>query len=113
MIISLIALRVYLQVLAFIALKLIPFKPSFPYWETVLAKLGPGWLWLWGNFDGAHYIKLSKLGYREAFTQAFFPLYPILIRFVNLLIHNSLVSGLVISHLATYGFIYLSSNIFI
>lgn len=106
MIISLIALRVYLQVLAFTALKLVPFKASFPYWETVLAKLGPNWLWLWGNFDGAHYIKLAQLGYHEAFTQAFFPLYPILIRFVNLLTHNGLTSGLIISHLAVIGFVY-------
>ena len=106
MITYLITLRVYLQVLAFFSLKLIPFKPSFPYWETVLAKLGPNWLWLWGNFDGAHYIKLAQFGYKEAFTQAFFPLYPNLIRLLNYITHNGLISGLIISHLAAIGFVY-------
>ncbi|MFH2062138.1 MAG: hypothetical protein ABIJ43_04065 [Candidatus Beckwithbacteria bacterium] len=106
MIFYLIILRVYLQALALLGLKLITFKPSFPYWETVLAKLGPNWLWLWGNFDGAHYIKLAQFGYKEAFTQAFFPLYPILMRFLNYITHNGLISGLIISHLAVFGFIY-------
>ncbi len=106
MLLSLIGLRVYLQILATIGLKLTPFKPSFPYWETVLAKLGPSWLWLWGNFDGAHYLKLAQLGYKEAFTQAFFPLYPLLIRTLSLVTQNGLISALVISHLAAFGFIY-------
>lgn len=106
MIISFILLRIYLQILAFVGLKLIPFKASFPYWESVLAKLGPSWLWLWGNFDGAHYIKLAQLGYREAFTQAFFPLYPMFIRLLNFVTQNGLISGLIISHLASFGFIY-------
>jgi hypothetical protein len=106
MILPLLALRVYLQAIALIAIKLVPFKASFPYWETVLAKLGPNWLWFWGNFDGAHYIKLSNLGYHEAFTQAFFPLYPFLMGLLNLVTHNGLASGLIISHLAVLGFIY-------
>jgi len=101
-----IVIRGYLQLLAGLAIKFIPFKPSFPYWETVLEKLGPNWLWLWGNFDGAHYIKISQFGYREALTQAFFPIYPFLIRMISYLTQNSLISGLLISHLSLLGFIY-------
>lgn len=106
MIVTIIIVRVYLQLLAGLALKYIPFKPSFPYWESILQKLGPAWLWLWGNFDGAHYIKISQFGYREAFTQAFFPIYPFLIKVVSYLTQNSLASGLLISHLSFIGFIY-------
>jgi Gpi18-like mannosyltransferase len=98
--------RLFLQTLAAWALKLVPFKPSFPYWDSVLQKLGPAWLWLWANFDGAHYIKIAQLNFHEKFTQAFFPLYPWSIRWLNYLIHNSLWSGLVISHLALIGFLY-------
>ncbi|MFC1627000.1 mannosyltransferase family protein [Patescibacteria group bacterium] len=98
--------RIYLQILAGLGLKFISFKPSFPYWDAVLTKLGPKWLWLWGNFDGAHYIKLAQFGYKEAFTQAFFPIYPFLIKMVNSLTQNGLISGLFISHLSFIGFIY-------
>ena len=105
-IVSAISLRLYLQALAGLALRLIPFKPSFPYWQTVLQKLGPAWLWLWANFDGAHYIKISQLKYHEKFTQAFFPLYPLLIRIFDNLTQNSLWSGLLISHLSLVGFLY-------
>lgn len=106
MFLPLIILRTYFHILSLIGLKLIPFKPSFPYWETVLSKLGPNWLWLWGNFDGAHYIKLAQSGYQEAFTQAFFPLFPYLIHLLNFITHNGLISGVIISHLATLGFVY-------
>lgn len=101
-----VGLRLYLQAVASQALRLIPFKPSFPYWDSVLQKLGPAWLWLWGNFDGAHYIKIARLQYHEKFTQAFFPLYPLLIRIFDNLTHNSLWSGLLISHLSLVGFLY-------
>lgn len=34
----------------------------------------------WANFDGEHFISLAQFGYQE-YTQAFFPLYPIIISF--------------------------------
>jgi len=103
---SILIVRIYLQVLTGLAVKFLPFNPSFPYWETTLQPLAPKWLWLWGNFDGAHYIKLAQFGYKEAFTQAFFPLYPALIRWFNFITQNGLISGLIISHLALIGFFY-------
>jgi Gpi18-like mannosyltransferase len=99
-------LRLYLQLLAILAGKLIPFKDSFPYREAILEKLGPSWLWFWGNFDGVHYINIAKIGYEYGLTQAFFPFYPLLIRLVNYLTHNSLWSGLIISFSALIGFLY-------
>ncbi len=36
----------------------------------------------WANHDGIHYLKIAKEGYFQ-FSEAFFPLYPLLIRFVG------------------------------
>jgi len=101
-----IIIRIYLQFLAGLAIKFIPFKPSFPHWNTILKTLGSKWLWLWGNFDGAHYLNIAKINYKDDLTQAFFPFYPLLIKAFNFITHNSLWSGLIISHLSFIGFIY-------
>jgi len=100
------SLRVFFQALAFLAIKFIPFKASFPYWESILADKAPAWLWFWGNFDGVHYLNIVDAGYKYGLTQAFFPLYPIIIKLVNLIISNSLISALIISHISFIGFIY-------
>lgn len=36
----------------------------------------------WGNFDGVHYVKIAESGYFQ-FAHAFFPLYPLLMRFFH------------------------------
>ncbi|MBI4066513.1 glycosyltransferase family 39 protein, partial [Candidatus Gottesmanbacteria bacterium] len=41
-----------------------------------------GTLTPWANFDGAHYTRIARWGYAQ-YEQAFFPLYPFLIRFVS------------------------------
>lgn len=73
----------------------------FPYSEELLisTKL-PYWLWSWGNFDGVHYLTIAKSFYSAYFTQTFFPLYPLLIRFVSKLIffNNDFVSAFFISN---------------
>lgn len=78
----------------------IPFKPSFPYADAILAKYGHQLLWSWANFDGVHYIRLAQDGYVFELTQAFFPAYILLIRLVNILFQNMVVSGLLISHIS-------------
>jgi len=78
----------------------LPFKASFPYSDTILSPLGPQWLWSWANFDGVHYIMLATDGYAFGLTQAFFPGYFMLMRLVDLLFQNLLISGLIISHVS-------------
>lgn len=94
--------RLFLFFLDFIAIRALPFKPSFPYHEDVLAKLASPFFWQWANFDGVHYIMIAQYGYKSIFsgiTQAFFPLYPLLIRYFNYLVNNFLFSGLILSNL--------------
>ena len=77
--------RFLLFLIAFVAILVIPkFGSSFPYANTVLepTKL-PSWVWSFGNFDGVHYLRIAQNGYSDAYYQAFFPLFPLLIRFFN------------------------------
>src|SRR4030042_4228783 len=82
--------RVLLFVVAFFALYLIPkWGGRFPYAERVLVPTGlPSWIWGFGNFDGVHYLRIAQDGYAAANTQVFFPLYPILVRILNVFPKN-------------------------
>lgn len=78
--------RILLFVVAFLATILISkFGGRFPYADRVLSITNlPNWIWGFGNFDGVHYLRLAQNGYSAVFTQAFFPLYPLLIRLINI-----------------------------
>lgn len=54
-----------------------------------------------GNWDGGHFLGIAEFGYSQNFQYAFFPLYPILIKIVNEIIQNYLISALLISFLST------------
>lgn len=85
------------------------FAARFPYYQERLVESGlPHYIWAFGNFDGVHYLGIASSGYSAQFTQAFFPLYPILIGLLSLLFAafslglkaSLLLSGLVISNTA-------------
>ena len=64
----------------------------FPYPDRVLIPTGlPSWIWGFGNFDGVHYLRIAQDGYVAANSQAFFPLYPLLVRFLNIFPKNALL----------------------
>ncbi len=65
----------------------------------------PSWLWMWGNFDGQHYMEIARRGY-QALEYGFFPLFPIAIRVVNILTDSHLLSGIIISAFALIGALY-------
>jgi len=87
-------LRVGLELAAWLGKKFFPQK---------LGYLGPS---IWANFDGVHYLWIAQNGY-GLYEQAFFPLYPWLIRWLAKFIHNYIFSGLLISHLAFFAGLYL------
>src|SRR3989344_3576145 len=80
------------------------FRNQFPYSQEVLISTGlPNWIWSFGNFDGVHYLRIAQDGYAYQFTQAFFPLYPILIKLVSYItLGNFLVAALLISNIAFF-----------
>jgi Gpi18-like mannosyltransferase len=83
--------RILLFVVAFLAtLAIAKFGNTFPYVDRVLTITNlPNWVWGFGNFDGVHYLRLAQNGYTAEYTQAFFPLYPLLIRLFNFLPKNT------------------------
>ena len=93
--------RVGLFVLAGIAGILIPFGNKFPYADALLMNSSlPKFIWSFANFDGVHYLTIAKSGYVANFTQVFFPVFPILMHYLNLFINNYILSGLIISNIA-------------
>lgn len=49
------------------------------------------------NWDGGHFLGIAEFGYSEKFQYAFFPLYPLLIKFVTQITNNYLFSAIFIS----------------
>jgi len=80
--------------------KIIPYLGFFPYVQELKKFHLPYWIYSLANFDGIHYIKIAQHGY-EQYEQAFFPLYPLLIRFLKpFLFNNALLAGTLISNCA-------------
>lgn len=77
------------------------FAYRFPYVETLKNYGLPHWIWAFGNFDGVHYLRIAQDGYAYQYTQVFFPIYPILIKFVSYItLGNYLIAGLLVSNIA-------------
>lgn len=95
--------RITLFLIVLISPQVFPvFGDRFPYWQERLVASGlPHFIWSFGNFDGVHYLGIAKDAYAYQFTQAFFPLYPILIKMGSIFTFgNLLISALLISNVA-------------
>lgn len=90
--------RLFLFLVAFIAQKTVPYLGFFPYKELLTGYNLPSWISSFANFDGIHYLLIAKQGYSQ-WEQAFFPLYPLLIKILSFIIPNYLVAALVISNI--------------
>ncbi|MEN8252835.1 MAG: hypothetical protein ABFQ62_00440 [Patescibacteria group bacterium] len=101
--------RTSLFIIGFLAQKALPYDPSFPYSEIILAKSNlPIWLYSWANFDGVHYLTIVREGYfGTGLIQAFFPLFPILVKLISLLVTSKVLAGLIISNLFLFLFFYI------
>lgn len=92
--------RVGLFAVSALAISILPvFGNRFPYRQEVLQSSGlPQWVHQFGNFDGVHYIRIAQDGYQYQFTQAFFPLYPLLIRLVApIFLETHVLAGICLS----------------
>lgn len=94
--------RAFLFAQAAVSPKIFPkFGATFPYWEDrLVGSHMPHFIWSFGNFDGVHYLGIAKDAYAYQFTQAFFPLYPVLIKFLTFFTKNYIISGLLISNIS-------------
>lgn len=73
-----------------------PITPSFPYYKTDLSQY-PQSLAVFAHFDGIHYLRIARYGYQDTGTQAFFPLYPLLVRALTQVTQNQLLAAVMIS----------------
>jgi hypothetical protein len=102
-------LRVGLTVIALAGVGLLPEIDNAvgpPGWPGV--EVTPGWhnlVTAWERFDGLWFLRIASHGYIDGDgSAAFFPLYPLLIRFLSpVLGGHPLAAAFVISHLAAYG----------
>jgi len=92
--------RIFLFIIAYLSPNFIQvFGNKFPYVELLKSSGLPHFLWSFGNFDGVHYLGIAGNLYDYQYTQAFFPLYPLLIRFFSpIFTGNLLLTGLIISN---------------
>jgi len=84
---------------AFAAQKVVPYLGFFPYREVLTDYNLPSWILSFANFDGIHYLLIARRNYSQ-WEQAFFPLFPILIRALSYIIHNYLIAALFISNIS-------------
>ena len=99
--------KILLLFLAFLAMLIIPLnwgntyirpfhQPNAPYNYQIDP---PYYIWIWANFDGAHYLSIARSGYLD-FQYGFFPLYPVIIDYVhNLFQIRYIYAGIIISNL--------------
>ncbi len=85
----------------YIAEKTIPYLGFFPYpkelYDFGLSQVTSAL----ANFDGIHYLLIAHRGYGQ-WEQAFFPLYPLLIKYLTPVFNNGLLAGLVISNISFF-----------
>ena len=100
---KIILLFVVWRVLDFLVTYLAPFFISylgfFPYKELLADFNLPHWLNSLANFDGIHYLLIARQGYSQ-WEQAFFPVYPLLIKLLTFVVNNGLIVSLLISNIA-------------
>ena len=75
------------------------------------------WLALWRQWDAHGYLRIAEIGYprvpvldEDAFNLGFFPGYPFAVRMVATIVRHRLLSGLLVSYVATvfaYWFLYM------
>lgn len=83
----------------------LPFRPSYPY-APQLANMAalPRFLYAFAGFDGVHYLTIARQGYLgTGLIQAFFPLYPLLIKLLTLILGNYVWSGLLLSQIFAFS----------
>jgi hypothetical protein len=91
--------RVLILMLALAGIYLLPLRKTFTAYSQEFGRNFPYFVWIWGNFDGYHYMKVAQQGYNPA-RLPFFPFYPLSVRFMHLVFHFPfLISGLIVSHI--------------
>lgn len=87
--------------------------PTFPYYYILLLNIKDAAYALWGYFDGVHYLRIISAGYQDIGSQAFFPLYPLSVRWIShILSVPPYISGITLSLISLTGSITIIKYLF-
>src|SRR5690606_22803218 len=90
--------RFLITLISGLTIFLLPYRPTFPYSDEILKPLGERWLTTWAHFDGVHYLTIIEHGYTShGLIQAFFPVYPYLVKFYSFGVINPIAVGILVS----------------
>ena len=94
------AWRLFGFMFAYIATFTVPYLGHFSHPSTLAQYNVPQWVKGFAQFDGIFYLRIAQYGYSQ-FEQAFFPLYPILIKVMAQIIGaNYLATSLLITNVS-------------
>ena len=91
--------KLVLTVLGVYLAKILEFNPTYPYFENLVREYGLLSSYVWGGFDGVHYLNIASDGYANQYTQAFFPFYPLLINILSFGVIPKLFIGIAINNI--------------
>lgn len=91
---------IFIYLFCFLGAKNLYFDYSYESSSLVISQ--PNSLWHLASYDGVHYLEIASLGYFKSFLTAFFPIYPILIKLLGLLLGNQFLSSIILSFVFTY-----------
>lgn len=103
-------------IISYLSIQILPLRQTFKGGEDQSTPLDPQpflknpLLYSRANFDGIHYISIARRGYGYG-QQAFFPLYPKLLNFLNPIFKNFTVTGVLISSASFLLGLYLFSKL--
>jgi hypothetical protein len=95
--------RIGLLIVAAVVTSIVGFLFPYPNFEWLIG-LGRKipLVWTWGEFDGIHYLTIAENGYIAEYTQAFFPVFPQLVRLAKWFFGvNILESGLIVANVVS------------
>ena len=101
--------RIILQIIAFLSKGRLFLSEDVAYEHLDPWRINslPEFLQYFVKWDSGFYLELAEKGYffdqaKELYNAAFFPLYPLLIKTFSIVFRSEVVSGLIISSLATF-----------
>lgn len=103
-----VSFKISLFLLIFLAFSLLPHAKTFHdvnflYPENAQYTLQTAFT----TWDAQHYLFLADKGYKDAEESVvFFPLYPLLTHIVSFITRNTIVAGLIVSNLFSFGVLY-------
>lgn len=102
-IIALWILTIFLVI--YLSVNYLPWHESFPYY-TDISHYGRYFATL-AHFDGIHYLRLIQQGYQDIGSQAFFPVYPLVIQTLTFGYFDPLATAIFINISLVVGSLYL------